>query len=42
MLKSTGLSDCVTDVEGAAKAAMDIVSQAKSGSPDFSQIIQDA
>jgi len=37
-----GVSECITDIEGVATSAMDIVSQAKSGSPDFSQIIQDA
>merc|ERR1712110_175691 len=37
-----GASECITDIEGVATSAMDIVSQAKSGSPDFSQIIQDA
>merc|ERR1712110_609739 len=37
-----GVSECITDIEGVATSAMDIISQAKSGSPDFSQIIQDA
>merc|ERR1712110_14790 len=37
-----GANECITDIEGVATAAADIISQAKSGSPDFSQIIQDA
>ncbi len=37
-----GIQSCMTDVEGAAASAYDIYNQIKSGSPDFSKIIQDA
>ena len=37
-----GFQDCVSDMEGVATSAEDIFSQVKSGSPNFSQIIQDA
>ena len=34
-----GIQNCITDVEGVAESAMDILKQLKTGSPDMNQII---
>jgi hypothetical protein len=40
-LKTRNVQSCLTDVKEIATAAMDIVSQAKSGKPNFAQMLQD-
>ncbi len=36
-----GIEQCLQDIEGIVNSAMDIIAQVRSGSPDFSKILQD-